>query len=143
MPRCKRLRILFFLLLTFDKALFVVRIAERRGEKPELVFDEFFQYVIGRRVVVRDDQHRFPGNEDIGDNVQNGLCLAGSGRALNDADRMLESLLYGFQLACVAAERIDQPPFRIRLRFEETGIEIDCQRRFVRHETDFVVLFGQ
>ena len=142
MPRCKRFRILFFLLLTFDKSLFVGRIAERRSEKTELVFDEFLQHVVGRSIVVRNDQHRFPGNENVGDDVQYGLRLAGSGRALNDADRMLESLLYGFQLACIAAERIDQPPFRIRLRPEETGIEIGRQCRFVRHETDFVVLFG-
>lgn len=78
------------------KSLFVVRIAERCGEKAELVFDEFFQHVIGRRVVVRDDQYRFSGNENVGDDVQNRLCLAGSRRALNDADRMLESLLHGF-----------------------------------------------
>ena len=111
--------------------------------KTELVFDEFFQHVVGRRVVVRDDQHRFPGNEDVGDDVQDGLRLAGSGRALNDADRMLESFLHGFQLARIAAERIDQLPFRIRLRFEETGVEVGCQRRFVRYKPYFVVLFGQ
>ena len=142
-PRCKCLRILFFLPLAFDKSLFVVRIAEWRNEKIEPVFDEFFQHVISRGVVVRDDQHRFSGDEDVGDDVQNRLRLTCSGRALNDADRMFESLLHGFQLACVAAERIDQPPFRIRLWPEETGIEIGCQCRFIRNESDFVVLLGQ
>ena len=143
MPRCKSFRILLFALLTFDKALFVVRIAKRCSKKTELVFDEFFQHIIGRRVVVRDDQHRFSGNEDVGDDVQNGLRLACPWWALDDADRMLESSLHCFQLARIAAERIDQPLFRIGLSFEKTGVEVGCQYCFVRHEPHFVVLFGK
>lgn len=129
--------------LCFDEGRLSLKAAQQGGEKSQPLLLQLLDHIFDGRVVVRDDQHGLLLHHKIGHDVEDRLRLAGSRRALDDADLIPEGCLDGSLLAGVAPEGVDERrrrelPWRVL-----AGIQVEGRRRTVGDEVDLLILHQQ
>ena len=88
--------------------MFLIGTTPQKGsQKREPLLLQFFRYIQSSGVVVGDDSYRLAIPNRIGDNIQNGLCLSGTGRPLDDTDLGGKGVLHRCFLALVQTKGVN------------------------------------
>ena len=80
---------------------------QKGSQKREPSLLQFFRHIQGGGVIIGDNSYRLTISNRIGDDIQNGLCLSGTGRSLDDADLGGKGVLHRCFLALVQTKGVD------------------------------------
>ncbi len=92
-----------------EEGLTVILIAKLGYQVAQAAFLQLFVDIFHFCIVIGQHSHRLSAQQDIGEDVEDGLGLAGSRWAFDHADLRAERTLDGLVLAFVQPERINEP----------------------------------
>ena len=126
--------------LCIQKLLFVGKTAEKRSQKSSIFLLQLFHNIMRCGIVVGDNRHGFSAANNIGDDIQDRLCLSSTRWPLNDTDFGGKRPFYRQLLTLVQAKRIDHclrhlGHFDVFLR-----CKIACQHGILADLLDLVIL---
>ena len=136
--------------LCLQKVILIGTAPQKSGQERKALFLQFFRHIQGGGVVVGDNGHSLAVSDRIGDDIQNGLCLSGTGRPLDDADLGGKGVLHRCFLALIQAKGIDdclgkRPHRRLLGRIQvagENGCVADTFDPLVLGTQDIETAFG-
>ncbi len=64
----------------------VGKASEKRGQKGGILLLQLFRHIVRCGIVVGYNRHGFPAADNIGNDIQDRLCLSRTRRPLNDTD---------------------------------------------------------
>ena len=129
--------------LGLQKFLFVGKTAEKRRQEGGIFLLQLLRHIMCCEIVVGNNCHGLSTPDNIGNDIQDRLCLSRPRRALNNADFGGKCPFYRQFLALVQAERIDDR-LRHPRRFDFfLRRKIACQHGILADLLDLVVLHAQ
>ena len=136
--------------LCLQKVIFIGTASQESRQERKPLLLQFFRHIQGGGVVVGDNGHSLAVSDRIGDDIQNGLCLSGTGRSLDDADLGGKSVLHRCSLALIQAKGIDdclgkRPYRRLLGRIQvagENGCVTDAFNPLILGIQDIEAAFG-
>lgn len=131
--------------LTLQERLLVFRLAQRRGQKAKAALrgGELFENVLRGGVVVRHHLDRFPPQQQVGEDIQDGLGFPGAGRPLDHADLILQGAMDGGKLTGVPAKGENQAAAGVLLDGMRFGVQVNSQGGFSINKGYAVILLFQ
>ena len=126
--------------MVLQELLLVGKASEKCCQKISILLFQLFHNIMRCGIVVGDNRHGFSTADNIGDDIQDRLCLSSTRRPLNDADFGRKRPLHRQFLTLVQAKRIDHRlrhlgHFDVFLR-----CKIACQHGILADPLDLVIL---